>query len=138
MKNAKTGIMFLLLLSTFVFTGCSKETLDQFSASREIITNGKWSIDYYFNGQDNTDKFQGFQFTFGSNGSLTASNGAESYNGTWTSIRGTDHREILTFNFESPNAPLQEVETDWNVGATSPNSIAMKNAANTQLRFHKL
>ena len=136
MKNAKTGIMFLLVASLF-FTGCSKEALDNFGASKEIITNGKWSIDYYFNGQDNTDRYHGYQFTFNSNGSLVASNGAESYNGTWSSIRGTDHKEILTFNFESPNSTLQEVETDWNVGATSLNSIAMKNAANVQLRFHK-
>ena len=136
MKNAKTGIMFLLVASLF-FTGCSKEAFDNFGASKEIITNGKWSIDYYFNGQDNTDTFQGFQFTFNSNGNLTASNGAESYTGTWTSIRGTDHGEILTLNFENTNAALQQLETDWNVGATSLNSIAMKNAANVQLRFHK-
>ena len=137
MKNVQLRLFLLLLMAPLFFVSCTKESLDHLSTTREIITQGTWSIDYYFEGQDKTAQFHGYQFNFNGNGHFTVTRETSTYSGTWSTLRNTDYSEKLTIHFETSNAELTVLENEWNVGAMSLNSVAMKNAANTQLRFHK-
>lgn len=54
MKNATLFSFLLIVVSTSLFTRCTPENLDYVSTAKEILPQGKWSVDYYFSGQDKT------------------------------------------------------------------------------------
>lgn len=138
MKNVQLRLLLILVIAPAMLFSCSKETVDQFSSTKEILTLGKWSIDYYFDGQDNTAWFHDYEFNFNASGSFTAIRGTETFSGTWSTIRNTSSDELITIHFETSTTELDVLEFEWTTGAVSLNSVAMKNALNTQLRFHKL
>ena len=138
MKNVQLRLFLLLLMSPLFFTSCTKESLNHLSTSKEIISQGTWTIDYYFEGQDKTAQFHDYQFSFNGNGSFTVTKGTSTFSGTWTTTRNTDYSEKMSIHFETSNADLTPIENSWNVGAMSLNSVAMQNEASNQLRFHKL
>jgi hypothetical protein len=85
------------------------------------VKNGTWRITFYEDsGVNETTNFTGYNFTFGSNNALTASNGANTYLGTWsvTSDNSGDDSPSndLDFNiaFASP-ANFADLTDDWNI-----------------------
>src|SRR5437868_4389099 len=55
---------FLICLSTVFLVQCTPARQEYLSSTREIITQGKWSVDYYFAGQNKTSSYYNYQFTF--------------------------------------------------------------------------
>ncbi len=52
---------------------------------RDIATDGTWRISYFFDtDEDETSNFNGYTFTFGENGVLTAVNGTTTVTGDWS------------------------------------------------------
>ena len=85
------------------------------------VKSGTWKITFYQDsGINETSNFAGYNFTFGSNSVLTATNGTNSYVGTWsvtTDNSGDDSPSSdLDFNiaFASP-ANFSELTEDWNI-----------------------
>ena len=73
-----------------------------------IVNNGTWRITYYYDtDHEETSSFTGYNFTFGANNVLTASNGTNNYSGIWSvtdSNSNDDSISDLHFNiaFASP------------------------------------
>lgn len=86
------------------------------------IVDGKWMvIDFVEDGTDQTYHFNNYEFTFKNNGTVTASNGNLTKNGTW--FTGSDNSTPkLILNFSDSNGPFEEISEDWRI-ETSTNSI---------------
>jgi hypothetical protein len=94
-------------------------------------TQGTWRVTSYIDsGTDETNHFTGFAFTFSGSNVLTASNGTNTYTGTW-SVTSDDSNDDnpssdLDFNiaFASP-ADFLELTDDWDVTTHSSTTISL-------------
>jgi len=94
-------------------------------------TQGTWRVTTYTSsGTDETNHFTGYNFTFGSNNVLTATNGTNTYVGTW-SVSTDDSNDDnpsndLDFNiaFGSP-ADFLDLTDDWDVTTYSSTTISL-------------
>ena len=99
-----------------------------------IVNNGTWRITYYYDtDHEETSNFNGYNFTFGESNVLTASNGTNSYTGTWSvtdSNSNDDNLSDLDFNiaFSSP-AQFEELTDDWEIIEKSSTSIKLKDVS---------
>lgn len=109
-------ILSVLALSLWI-TGCSKDesnAISDPSGVNNAVTNGTWRITYFWDtDKDETAHFSGYQFTFGTGGVLTASNGSTVITGAWSS--GTDDSGLkMVIAFSSP-ADFEELSEDWHI-----------------------
>jgi len=104
-KNLRIS-MLACLLSLFAVVSCNK---DDDNPSNNTQTNvqtnvqsGTWRITKFIDsGTDETNHFQGYNFTFNSSGVLNANNGTNNYDGTWSitdSNSNDDSQDDLDFN----------------------------------------
>jgi len=106
------------LLIMVLFFSCSSTDDNPTPGNPADVSNalksGTWRITYFWDSdKEETNHFTGYNFTFGENGSLTATNGANTYNGTWST--GTDDSQVkLIINFNSP-ADFVDISDDWHV-----------------------
>lgn len=85
------------------------------------VNNGTWRITFFEDsGNNETNHFTGYNFTFGSGNVLTATNGTNTYTGTW-SVTSDDSGDDspsndLDFNiaFSAP-ADFTDLTEDWNI-----------------------
>lgn len=93
----KTKYVFPMAALALMMVSCSEDTDDnavdnfaQLSASIDEITDqvtaaGDWTITNFIDsGQNETADFNGYSFSFNADGSLVATNGTETINGTWS------------------------------------------------------
>src|SRR6059058_1631990 len=100
MKNLRLTATLLVLFSSLLFVNCTPEQVESYSTTKEVISQGTWSVNYYFDGQDRTPSFHDFQFDFKSDGTLTVAYGTSIQTGTWISQKDADG-EVLTFKLDS-------------------------------------
>ena len=116
-----------LLFALILFTSCNDDddqvetpnaqTIEEIQSN---VISGTWSIILYNDsGVDETSDYNAYTFTFNSNGELQASNGNETYTGTW-SVTGSNSSDTsnsdVDFNiaFSTPEI-LVELTDDWDV-----------------------
>lgn len=126
-----------LLFASLLFTSCTKDSTDYGNTTREILSEGKWSVDYFFAGQDKTDDFNSYHFKFSGNGSVTGSNGIHNFNGNWNIIKDPNNKEILQITILSQEPQLTELNEDWHISGTLTNLLELHGNGN-KLRFKKL
>lgn len=131
------GIVTLVLL---VFS-CSSDddsgsdnSSEIIAAIRNISASGSWTITSFIDsGSNETNHFNGYSFTFGANGNLTATNGQTTVSGSWSvtsSNSGDDDYDDsyndIDFNifFASPDA-FEELSDDWHIITYSNTSIQL-------------
>jgi hypothetical protein len=121
MKQSIT-IILLALLSVFL-PACSNDS-DDLIIDPAIIENnlmtGTWRIDLFRDsGDDETNHFTGYSFSFNDNGVLIATNGGTTHIGTWSvtdNNSNDDSLEDLDVNiFFATPADFQELSEDWGV-----------------------
>ncbi|QYJ69493.1 hypothetical protein K1I41_07230 [Flavobacterium litorale] len=80
------------------------------NAITNVVKTGTWKITTFSeNGNDETNNFTGYNFTFGDNNVLTATNGADVHTGTWS---------VTTSNSSSDDNSANDI--DFNIGFVSP------------------
>jgi hypothetical protein len=142
MKN-RIFYSFLIMLSfSLMSSTCSSD--DDGSSndnSQEIIEientaeSGTWIISSYVDsGQDETNDFNGYVFTFAANGTVTATNGTTTYNGTWSvsdsSNSGDDSSsdDDIDFNLSFPvpdTDDFEDLNDDWDIVSYSTTTISL-------------
>ena len=96
------------------------------------VTQGTWRITNYFDTDSNeTSNFTGYNFTFGANNVLTATNGTNTYNGTWSVVSDNSSDDDnpdsdLDFNigFSNP-ANFADLTDDWDIVSRSDTKIEL-------------
>jgi len=135
MKNLKLFSYLLFLISASLFSSCTRENVDYGHTTKEIISGSKWSVDYYFAGQDQTAQFSNYTLNFIGNGTLTASDGMNSVNGSWSMIKDINRNDILQMTISEAHFPA--LNNQWTINQTQDDLLTMK-GANSELRLRKL
>lgn len=129
MKVTNIISAFAILVATLAFQSCSRDNASSVNAN---TTDGNWRVSLYYDNSDETYKFTGYTFTFNSNGSITATNGSNSANGTWS--QGSSK-----FNIDfGTTAVFSDLNDDWLIEEITSSSIRLKDdnpARDEKLQF---
>lgn len=94
-------------------------------------TQGTWRVTSYVDsGTDETNHFTGYNFTFASGNVLSATNGTNTYTGTWSVTNDSSDDDSpssdLDFNilFASP-ADFADLSDDWDIVSYTANTISL-------------
>ncbi|WP_010232398.1 hypothetical protein [Gillisia marina] len=96
------------------------------------LQSGTWRITKFMeDDNDETDHFTGFNFTFAANGALIASDGTDTFEGTW-SITDSDSSDDdsndddldFNINFNLTN-DFEELNEDWHFISRTANKIEL-------------
>lgn len=129
----KSLVVFVL---TFSVSSCSNDDDDN-SNSDTIQTNientiqtGTWRVTKFIDsGDDETNNFSGYAFTFNANQTLVAENGNTTNNGSWSitdSNSNDDSIDDLDFNISFTSPPdFEELTEDWDIVTRSDAKIEL-------------
>ena len=134
----KKLILIPALFCLFMLNVASMCSSDDDSSSTDptpvisTATQGTWRVTSFVDsGNDETNHFTGYNFTFGAANVLTAANGTNTYTGTWSvtsddSSDDDDSSGDLDFNvaFASP-ADFNELTEDWDIVTYSSTTISL-------------
>ncbi len=133
----KTIIKLVFFVATLFMFSCSTDDsapMDTAVLIKQIedrIKSGTWRITSYVDdGQNETDDYTCYNFTFNENGSLVATNGTATINGTWSvtddsnSSDDDSNDDDIDFNiFFSAPPDFEELSDDWDIVATSTSKV---------------
>ncbi len=113
--------------------GSSNNNSQQIAQIENTAESGTWRItNFVDSGQDETSDFNGYNFTFNSNGSLVATNGSNTMTGTWSvtndSSSNSGSSDDIDFNifFPVPDSNnFEDLNDDWDVISTSSTRIEL-------------
>jgi len=142
MKNKVLFGMILMMSLTLLSATCSSDDdgINPNDNSQEIaeITStaesGIWRITSYMDsGQDETNDFAGYNFTFGTDGVLTANNGSTTMTGTWSvtdsnSSDDSSSDDDIDFNMFFPvsdSNPFEDLNDDWDMVSHTSNRFEL-------------
>jgi len=132
----------LVLLSFSLFNSCSSDDDENSNNSQQIaqvegiVQSGTWRItNLNDSGQDETSDFTDYNFTFATNGTLSATNGTTTQEGTWSltsdssssSDDDNDDNDI-EFNIFFPVTDsniFDDLNDDWDIVSTSATRIEL-------------
>ncbi len=114
----------------FLIASCENSLTDDDSSSQDISViiseeNALWRISYFWDkDKDETNDFQGYTFTFESDGKLEAKKGDQLQAGTWRVIQD-DGRQKFVIDL-GQLSPLEELTDDWLILEKSSTVIKLK------------
>lgn len=107
------GQLLILCLIATQFIACKKEVTSP-SASLPITAGsiaGDFTINSFVSSVDQTSTFSEFSFTFNDNGTIIATKGSDTFNGTWK----FDDSDSTELKLSFPDAPLNELNKGWHI-----------------------
>lgn len=126
----KNFLNCFLLSGVFLLISCKKESND----TNRISFEGTWRIVLFTDhGNDETDDFSGYLFSFGNNGVLEASKSGSAKTGTW-SYEGDEFNINLGEKTDS-NKPLGELTDDWELISQTSTEIKLKDDNDSSAEF---
>lgn len=135
MKSNFSSIVLILLGFTLMSSMCSSDDMDsgndqQILAVENAAKTGSWIISSYIDsGQDETNHFSGYTFTFENNGTMTASNGTNTVQGTWSVTKSNDgsngNIDFNIFFSVAASSNFEGLNDDWNITAYNNNTISL-------------
>ena len=135
---------FLLMLSFSLMSSmCSSDDDDgnpnnnsqQIAEVENTAQSGTWRItNFNDSGQNETSDFNGYDFSFNSDGSLVATNGSNTMTGTWSvtddsnSSDDSSSDDDIDFNIFFPvpdDNDFEDLNDDWDIVSTSSTRIEL-------------
>ena len=140
MKNLQKIKFSAVMAMLFVLTTSSMCSDDDDSPSSNsnnpsevinIVNNGTWRITYFYDtDQEETNNYAGYNFTFGANNVLTATNGTNNYEGDWSVTNGEsddDNPNDLDFTiFFGTPVQFEKLSDDWDIIEKSATVIKLR------------
>ena len=133
MKKAFNIGLLLMLSFSLMSSMCSSDDDDggsndnsqQIAEIENTAQSGTWRItNFNDSGQNETSDFNGYDFTFNSNGSLIASNGSTTVSGSWSvtddsnSNDDSNSDDDIDFNISFPvpeSNDFEDLNDDWDI-----------------------
>ena len=132
MKKLKLISILSLLLFTSISCSDDDDTSTEVSNPTEItstVTDGQWIVTLFKeNDVVQTSNYSGYSFTFGSDGSLSATNGSTTQSGDWSTYTDSGYTK-LDMMFTALDGPFEEISEDWNVISRTANKIELKHVS---------
>jgi hypothetical protein len=128
-------VLFCLFMLN-VASMCSSDDDNSSSANPtpviNIATQGTWRVTSYVDsGNNETSDFTGYNFTFATGNVLTATNGTNTYTGSWSVTSDDDDDDDdpssdLDFNIAFVNpANFADLTDDWDIVSYTANTISL-------------
>lgn len=144
MKRSFFGPLLLATVLFLGFTACKKNNSSNSSNNNNTNTTlptTTWKVTYFYDDKDETAHFTGYSFDFFTNGSVTATQGAQTINGSWTD-GNDDSTTKLYLNFGTAS-PFDELNEDWEILSISDTKIELRhisggNGGTDLLTFEKI
>lgn len=130
----KCGFTILLVLTFIIINSCGSDdnssNVNTVTSVTNVVSLGTWKITLFNDsGTDKTSHFSGYNFTFGTGNSLQATNGTNSYTGSWSvTDENSDDDSISTLHFNvafSTPANFAELTEDWKIIERTDNIIRL-------------
>jgi hypothetical protein len=134
----KTKLMIAAVAGMMILASCSKNSNDLSNASvqaaaQAVSASGTWKVTSYIDNSDNeTAEFNGYSFTFNSNGTIVATAGSVNVNGSWSTSSSSNKFIINLGPKGNTNKPLGELTDDWRVISASSTQIQLKDDNNAE------
>ena len=143
MKRGFVYSILLMMSFSLMSSACSSDDdgNNQNDNSQEIaqieneIELGTWLITSYIDsGQNETSDFNGYNFTFSTDGTLTATNGTTTYIGNWSvtdsnnSSDDSNSNDDIDFNISFPvpdTNDFEDLNDDWDIVSHSDTMISL-------------
>ncbi|WP_299120842.1 hypothetical protein [uncultured Winogradskyella sp.] len=135
---------FIMMLSfSLMSTTCSSDddggsfndNSQEIAEIENAVELGSWIITSYIDSGDNeTNDFTGYSFTFEANGTLTATNGTTTYSGTWSvtddssSSDDSNSNDDIDFNISFPvpeSNVFEDLNDDWDIVSHSDTVLSL-------------
>jgi hypothetical protein len=137
------SILLMISFSLMSFTcsddddGNNQDNSQEISQIETNVESGTWIITSYIDSGDNeTSDFNGYIFTFEANGTLNATNGSTTYNGSWsvTSSSSNDDSNDSDIDFNiSFSVPddhdFDDLNDDWDIISHTSNIINLRDVS---------
>ncbi len=89
----------------------------------ELLISGSWYVSYYYHNEDETSQFAAYDFVFLDNGTISASDGSQTFIGTWNSYdEGT--QQMLDIDFS--DSELGDLDDDWRLIDFDANNVRLR------------
>lgn len=135
MKN-----IFVFTLLSLFFTGtvtsCDNDddsTPDNSNVTAQLQTSikaGTWRVSNFVeDGNNQTHHFTGYVFTFRDNGTVSATNGTNTFNGTWTTSSSSSSGPKFILEFNVNDGPFEEISEDWRIENVTAILIDLKHVS---------
>ena len=122
-----------------VFAGCTKK--DTVDSVAEAVTEGTWRVTHFSERSNNeTNDFNGYTFTFQSNGKVLAAKNGVIKEGNWSESASTQRLVIDLGTKTDANKPLGELSDDWVIVSKTDKKINLSDdnsTSNELLEFTK-
>lgn len=119
-----TKKIFLALLC-IAFISCSRSN-DETPSAGDVVTEGNWRVTLFTDsGNNETSDFNGYSFSFNSNGSLVASSSSHNKSGTWNIDNSSNKFNINLGPKDDINKPLGELTDDWKIISITTSEIKL-------------
>lgn len=134
MKTLKKAVLTVVTFFSILFVNsCGSDdvvSVNTPSSVTNTVTLGTWKITLLDeSGVVKTSDFSGYNFTFGSNNTINATNGTNVYSGAWSvSDDNVDDDSISTLHFNisfSSPANFVELTEDWKVLERTDSTIKL-------------
>jgi hypothetical protein len=143
MQNPKIALAAFSLFLLAALVSCTKSDDDNSGGNNPTPSAGTWKITYFFDKKDETSNYAGYTFEFGANGSLSATNGSQTWPGTWqTGVDDSANKFVIDFTGAVPSV-LSELEEDWRIITMNDNFMHFEhtsggNGDTDVLKFSKI
>lgn len=125
--------------ASMVFAGCTKK--DTVDSVAEAVTEGTWRVTHFSERSNNeTNDFNGYTFTFQSNGKVLAAKNGVIKEGNWSESASTQRLVIDLGTKTDANKPLGELSDDWVIVSKTDKKINLSDdnsTSNELLEFTK-
>ena len=109
------SIFFTALFAAATLFACKKSDDLSSPGGGPAPAAGQWKVTYFFDKKDETSNYGAYVFEFGSDGSMSAGNGSQSWSGSWSSgFDDSANKFLINFSGTVPSA-LAELEEDWRI-----------------------
>jgi hypothetical protein len=129
-------ILSLIAITSVFFSSCTKNaqtpSTNNTNSTNSTIVTGEFVITKFTDSnpsEDKTSNFNGYTFTFNTDGTITALNNGTSTNGSYSekpSHEGEGAKLIISFN----DAPLDQISKNWQVDIMSDSAIHLSDDNN--------
>ena len=132
-KKLNFGLMViscLILMSACSQDDSSTPNMSSADQTASIAQSGTWGITYFYDtDKDETANFNGYVFTFNSNGTLNASRSNNQVNGAWSvsnSSSSSNSNGHFNIAFQvSKDSDFDDLNDDWDIISVSDNKIEL-------------
>ncbi|SEW44079.1 hypothetical protein [Chitinophaga arvensicola] len=114
-----------LTTCVMLISACSRNNDDQPQIDTSAPSKGSWKVTLFSErGENNTNDFNGYTFTFNSNGTAVAAKGGVEKSGSWSFGNA---RYNIDFGAKGDgNKPLGELTDDWVIISINDTQIKLK------------